>query len=307
MVMKGIAYLFPGQGSQKHGMGMELYDESEIAREIFDRAERALPVVSMKGLCFESSDEELRKTENTQPALFTVAYAINRVLVENGHSGEVFAGHSLGEYTAVAAAGYITFEDGLRIVRKRGELMRDCDPERKGGMAAIIGLEEKAIREICDQVGEVYQANFNSHTQVVISGMKDRVQLAMEQMKEQGARRTVLLNVSGAFHTPYMKNAAEELRKELESIDWQQGTGKIVSNATADASDQPSMIRENLVRQLDAPVLWSSSMKTLLDLGYMHYIEAGPGTVLRGLMKAQSREAQVFSVEKPADIVTLNG
>jgi [acyl-carrier-protein] S-malonyltransferase len=288
-------------------MGKELYEEYEAARDIFDRAEQVLSVVSMKGLCFESDDEELKKTENTQPALYTVAYAVSRVLVGKGFGGEVFAGHSLGEYTAVAAAGYISFEDGLRIVRKRGELMRDCDPERRGGMAAIIGLDEKTIRKICDQVGDVYPANFNSPTQVVISGMKDRVEQAMQQMKEQGARRTVLLNVSGAFHTPYMKQAAEELRQELERIEWQQGSGRIVSNATADASDQPTTIKDNLVSQLDAPVLWSSSMKTLLDMGYEHYIEAGPGTVLRGLMKAQGGEAQVFSVEKPADIVTLNG
>ena len=155
---KAFAPMIKQMMSTIGAMGKAFYDENEIVREIFERAEKALPDVSMKDLCFESDDEELKKTENTQPALYTLAYAVFMVLMQDGHIGEVFAGHSLGEYTAVAAAGYISFEDGLRIVRKRGELMRDCVPERRGGMAAIIGLDEKAIGEICGQVGEVYQA-----------------------------------------------------------------------------------------------------------------------------------------------------
>jgi [acyl-carrier-protein] S-malonyltransferase len=303
--MKGIAYLFPGQGSQKPNMGREFYEHSETVREVFSQAEKALPEVSMKSLCFDASEEELRKTENTQPALYTISYAVYRVLAEKMFEGAVFAGHSLGEYTAVTAAGYLGFEDGLRIVRRRGTLMRDCDPERKGGMAAIIGMDEQVIREVCEEVGGVYPANFNSPSQVVISGMKDKVEVAMDRLKERGARKAVLLNVSGAFHTPYMKDAARELLGELERVSWEQGKGSIVSNVSAQASSDPAVIRDNLVKQLDSPVLWSGSMRTLIDMGFSRFIEAGPGTVLRGLMRAQGGEARVFSVEKPDDTVTL--
>jgi [acyl-carrier-protein] S-malonyltransferase len=304
--MKGIAYLFPGQGSQKPNMGRELYDNSETVREVFAQAEKALPDVSMKGLCFDSGEEELRKTENTQPALYTLSFAVYRYLLEMGFEGAVFAGHSLGEYTAVAAAGYLGFDDGLRIVRRRGTLMRDCDPERKGGMAAIIGMDANDISRVCEEVGDVYPANYNSPSQVAISGMKDRVQIAMETLKELGARKAVLLNVSGAFHTPYMKDAAKSLLKELNTVNWGQGKGSIVSNVSAQASNDPIVIKDNLVKQLDSPVLWSGSMKTLIDSGLTRFIESGPGTVLRGLMRAQGADVRVFSVEKPDDTVTLN-
>lgn len=304
--MVPYTFLFPGQGSQKPGMGKALYDESEIAREIFDRADKTLDGCSVTSLCFEADEEELRRTENTQPALYTVSYAVYRVLQERGVRGEIYAGQSLGEYTAVAASGFLSFEDGLRIVRKRGLLMKDCDPERKGGMAAIIGMGSDKIEAVCKVFGDCYPANFNSPSQIVISGLKEKVEAAARRCDELGAKRTVVLNVGAAFHSPYMEDVAKQLGNELERVQWLDGHGQIISNASARLTGEPSSIRENLIRQLTSPVLWSLSMERLVEAGNLQYIETGPGGVLRGLFRSISREATVYSVENKRDMEALD-
>ncbi len=303
--MKGYAILFPGQGSQKPGMGKEFYDSFDAVKEVFRRAERALQDCSVTSLCFEADDEELKKTENTQPALFTLSYAIYRVLAGEGFGGSTFAGHSLGEYTAVAAAGFLNFEDTLRIVRQRGLLMKDCDPEEKGGMAAIIGVDVKAIEKVCAEIGEVYPANFNSPNQIVISGMKEKVQVAAGRLKVLGAKKVVILNVGGPFHSPYMKEAQVELSKELDRVQWRGTEGCVISNVTGRPARSPEDIKENLLKQLSSPVLWCDSLNTLLAMGYRRFIESGPGTVLKGLFRGLTKDAEVFSAERPQDLQAL--
>jgi [acyl-carrier-protein] S-malonyltransferase len=304
--LDSLGFLFPGQGSQKRGMGRAFYDSNETVRTVLDRAEKTLSDCSVKALCFDTEDEELTKTENAQPALFAVSFAIYQALRDMRHEGTVFAGHSLGEYTAVAAAGYLSFEDGLRLVRRRGILMRDCDPERLGGMAAIIGLDPSSIGKICEETGGVFPANFNSPGQVVISGLKDKVREAASKCAASGAKRTMILNVGGAFHTTYLSEAAREMEKELGRVEWREGRGKVASNATGTVTEDPALIRRNLAAQLVSPVLWTDSMRALLDMGHSRFIEAGPGGILKGLARSISREARVVSVEKPDDLKGLS-
>ena len=232
---------------------------------------------------------------------YTVSYAVYRVLADQGVQADFCAGQSLGEYTAVAAGGFLSFEDGLRIVRKRGLLMRDCDPQRRGGMAAIIGLDADIIESICLEIGECFPANFNSPNQIVISGLKEKVEQAAERCKESGAKRAVVLNVGAAFHSPYMEDVANELKGELEKVQWSEGEKTVISNATAEYTKDPGTIRANLIRQLTSPVLWSLSMQRLVKEGNKEYIEAGPGNVLKGLFRNIAREATVHSVETMED------
>ena len=300
--MEVCGFLFPGQGAQKVDMGRDFYEKYDIVKAVFERADEILDDVSVKKLCFESNEEEIKKTENTQPALYVVSYAIYRVLENSGLQAEYYAGHSLGEYTAIATAGYISFEDGLKLVRKRGLLMRDCDLEGRGGMAAIIGLDERTISEVCYDVGDVVPANYNSPNQIVISGDKAKLKEAVEILKSKGAKKAVILNVGGAFHSPFMKQVSEDLRKSLESVEWKKGKGKIVSNSSAQIIDDPSTIRENLIKQLYSPVLWNKTMQSLVDKGCTSYVECGPGKVLKGLFRSFSRDVTVNAIESVANI-----
>jgi len=285
--MERIAFLFPGQGSQKVGMAADLFENSTAVREIYERASEAIDV-DLAALSFEGPEDELTKTINTQPALLTAGIAAHTALLERGLTPWAVAGHSLGEYTALVAAKSLTLEDGVRAVRERGRLMYEAGLAVPGTMAAIIGLDADAVDAVVGEAratGVVQAANYNAPTQIVISGEVDAVRAAMQLATDRGARRAIELKVSGAFHSELLEDARLGMESFLSDIRFERPQAIFIANVTGGALDDPDEIRVRLVEQVVSPVRWVASMHTLADLGAVRAIEAGPGNVLRGLMR----------------------
>lgn len=299
------ALCFPGQGSQSVGMGKEIHDAFKSARDVFDEADDALDF-HLTDLIFNGDEKELTLTKNSQPAIMTVSIAVLRVLINE--MGAKFnpvccAGHSLGEYTALVASGVLSFRDAVALVRKRGIFMQEAVPEDKGSMAAMLGLDEEGVKKLCGDLapnGEIQAANFNSPGQVVISGLSEFIDKAIENAKTYGAKKGVKLNVSAPFHSVYMKPAAEKLKAEFEKISWNGAKFDIIANVSAKPVKNPDEIRDSLYRQTFSPVLWQQSVAFMADgLGINDYFEIGAGEVLSGLIKRCKKGVNLFSGATP--------
>jgi len=293
-----IAFVFPGQGSQYVGMGKEIYEHFDEARKIFDEASDALGY-NVSNLSFNGHDEELNKTFRTQPCILTVSIAIYRVLSSKGINPSVVAGHSLGEYSALVAADVLSFEDAVKLTEKRGQLMQEAVPEGKGLMAAILGLERNKVDEICLSLESGYAspANYNCPGQIVISGEKEAVEEAMKRAKEAGAKRALPIAVSVPSHCTLMADASRRLAELLDRIELRNPTIPVVNNADAMFLNDITSIKKSLVHQLNSPLLWEDSIRTMADSGIEIFVEVGPGKVLSGLIKRIEPGVKVLNVE----------
>ncbi len=303
--MTKTAFVFPGQGSQTVGMGKDLHDLYPVARATFAEADAALGF-SITDLCFGGPEEELRKTYNTQPAILTVSVACHRVLAEKGLAPAIVAGHSLGEYSALVAAGALSFPDAVRLVRKRGQFMQDAVPLGEGSMAAILGLERDEIIAICkkteQQTGPVQAVNFNCPGQVVIAGAAAAVDAAGEALKQAGAKRVIPLPVSAPFHSTLMKPAAEKLAAELDKITVADAAIPVVANVDGRIVTKSDAIKASLVRQAASPVLWEDCVAAIAAAGASIFVEVGPGKVLTGFTKKIAKDAVTLNVEDDASL-----
>ena len=299
--MSKTALMFAGQGAQVVGMGKDLAEQFPSARAWFDRANAALGY-DLASICFNGPEAELTKTENAQPGIFLVSWVAFELLKERvpGLKFEATAGLSLGEFTALTAAGVMTFDDAIRVVRQRGRFMQEACETTQGGMAAIIGLDEAATREVCVQAG-VELANLNCPGQIVISGSADKMEAACDLAKAKGAKRALPLNVAGAYHSALMASAQPKLGAALASITLASPLVPVLSNVTAQPHD-PADIPQRLVDQVTSSVRWEESMRYLLAQGFTRFIELGPGTALGGFMKRIDKTVTVLNV---ADMASL--
>ncbi|MCO7183800.1 ACP S-malonyltransferase [Tenacibaculum sp. XPcli2-G] len=282
------AYIFPGQGAQFTGMGLDLYENSPLAQELFEKANNILGF-SITDVMFEGSAEELKQTKVTQPAIFLHSVILAKVLGDD-FKPEMVAGHSLGELSALVANGVLSFEDGLKLVSKRALAMQKACEIQPSTMAAVLGLEDVVVEEVCASIdGVVVAANYNCPGQLVISGEIEAVEKACEVLKEKGAKRALLLPVGGAFHSPMMEPAREELAAAIEETTFNEPMCPVYQNVVAKAVTNPAEIKENLIAQLTAPVRWTQCVQAMIADGGTEFVEVGPGKVLQGLMRKIDR------------------
>ena len=283
------AYVFPGQGAQFPGMGKDLYDNSEIAKELFEKANEILGF-SITDIMFGEDPEALKQTKVTQPAIFLHSVILAKVL-GSSFKPEMVAGHSLGEFSALVSAGYLSFEDGLKLVSKRAIAMQKACEQNPSTMAAVIGLENEVVENICSEIDDiVVPANYNCPGQLVISGSNKGIDIACEKLTEAGARRTLKLPVGGAFHSPLMEPARAELESAIDSTEFNTGVCPIYQNVTASPTTNSGEIKENLKKQLTASVMWTQTMQAMIADGLSSVTEVGPGKVLQGLFKKVDRQ-----------------